>query len=159
VCDNAEGHANPTDEVEESKQFFELVQKFMAEYTASAKVRTIYLIFKEWKRNNLGRIFQEFVTSTESTRRVQAWHEMIQPRLREAENRRDFDIHLYGSRILEGFGSNAAIGSQCSFSKIVCDQPQNEVARYFLATLQLVRFEKKKLLSFRPVLKCIFINN
>ena len=46
VCGNAEGHANPTDEVEESKQFFELVQKFMAEYTASAKVRTIYLIFK-----------------------------------------------------------------------------------------------------------------
>ncbi len=82
--------------------------------------------------------FQEFVTSTESTRRVQAWHEMIQPRLREAESRRDFDIHLYGSRILEEFGSDAPAGSQCLFTTIVREQPKNEVARYFLATLQLV---------------------
>ncbi|XP_057377871.1 condensin-2 complex subunit H2-like isoform X2 [Daphnia carinata] len=110
------GSTSPTRELDESKQFFELVQQFMAEYTASAK---------------------EFVTSTESTRRVQAWHEMIQPRLQEAESRRDFDIHLYGSRIIEEFGSKAAIGSQCSFTKIVRDQPKNEVARYFLATLQL----------------------
>ncbi|XP_046631269.1 condensin-2 complex subunit H2-like isoform X2 [Daphnia pulicaria] len=108
--------ANPSREMDESKQFFELVQQFMAEYTASAK---------------------EFVTSTESTRRVQAWHDMIQPRLREAEMRRDFDIHLYGSRIIEEFGSAAPIGSQCAFTKIVHDQPKNEVARYFLATLQL----------------------
>lgn len=63
---------------------------------------------------------------------------MIQPRLQEAESRRDFDIHLYGSRIIEEFGSKAAIGSQCAFTKIVRDQPKNEVARYFLATLQLV---------------------
>lgn len=110
------GFTSPTKEMDESKQFFELVQQFMAEYTASAK---------------------EFVTSTESTRRVQAWHEMIQPRLQEAESRRDFDIHLYGSRIIEEFGSKASIGSQCAFTKIVRDQPKNEVARYFLATLQL----------------------
>lgn len=81
---------------------------------------------------------QEFVTSTESTRRVQAWHEMIQPRLREAESRRDFDIHLYGSRILDKFGSDAPVGGNCSFSKVVQQQPKNEIARFFLATLQLV---------------------
>lgn len=67
---------------------------------------------------------------------------MIQPRLREAEMRRDFDIHLYGSRIIEEFGSAAPIGSRCAFTKIVHDQPKNEVARYFLATLQLVSFIK-----------------
>lgn len=67
---------------------------------------------------------------------------MIQPRLREAEMRRDFDIHLYGSRIIEEFGSAAPIGTQCSFIKIVHDQPKNEVARYFLATLQLVSLIK-----------------
>ena len=76
--------------------------------------------------------------STESTRRVQAWHEMIQPRLQEAESRRDFDIHEYGSQILDTFGSEAPVGSHTSFLHIVQMQPKNEVARYFLATLQLV---------------------
>ena len=32
------GVSSPTKELDESKQFFELVQQFMAEYTASAKV-------------------------------------------------------------------------------------------------------------------------
>lgn len=81
---------------------------------------------------------QNFVHSTESTRRVQAWHEMIQPRLLEAESRRDFDIHMYGSRILDAFGARAALGSRTSFAQVIHDQPKNEVARYFLATLQLV---------------------
>jgi hypothetical protein len=36
--------ANPSREMDESKQFFELVQQFMAEYTASAKVHTIHLL-------------------------------------------------------------------------------------------------------------------
>ena len=66
---------------------------------------------------------------------------MIQPRLREAESRRDFDIHLYGSKILEKFGSDSPVGSQCLFSTIVREQPKNEVARYFLATLQLVNMK------------------
>ena len=158
MCDNAGGHANPTDEVEESKQFFELVQKFMAEYTASAKVRTIYLIFKEWKRNNLCRIFQEFVTSTESTRRVQAWHEMIQPRLREAENRRAFDIHLYRSRILEGFGSKSY--RKPMFFQQNCLRPTaKRSGPLFPRYSAISKFREKKLLNFRPVLKCIFINN
>lgn len=83
-------------------------------------------------------LLKAFVTSTESTRRVQAWHEMIQPRLKEAESRRDFDIHLYGSRILNNFETDSSTESNCSFAKIVSRQPKNEVARYFLATLQLV---------------------
>lgn len=63
---------------------------------------------------------------------------MIQPRLREAESRRDFDIHQYGSRVLDVFGSDAPVGSHCTFSQVVQQQPKNEVARFFLATLQLV---------------------
>lgn len=98
--------------------------------------------------------FQAFVTSTELTRKVQAWYEMIQPRLREAEFRQEFDIHLYGSRILEEFGSGAPVGSQCSFAKIVEHQPKNEVARYFLATLQLVSLGI--IITFQLVLKCNF---
>jgi len=108
--------SNTDKELDESKEFFELVQQFMAEYTASAK---------------------EFVHSTESTRRVQAWHDMIKPRLQEAELRRDFDIHVYGSQILDEFGSESPIGSQASFSNIIQKKPKREVARYFLATLQL----------------------
>ena len=84
--------------------------------------------------------WKEFVHSTESTRRVQAWHDMIKPRLQEAESRRDFDIHVYGSQILDEFGSESPIGSQASFANIIQKKPKKEVARYFLATLQLVTF-------------------
>ena len=65
---------------------------------------------------------------------------MIKPRLQEAELRRDFDIHVYGSQILDEFGSESPIGSQASFSNIIQKKPKREVARYFLATLQLVIF-------------------
>ncbi len=66
---------------------------------------------------------------------------MIQPRLQEAESRRDFDIHLYGSRILETFGEEAPLGSLTNFARVVQKEPKNEVARYFLAALQLVSQE------------------
>ena len=104
-------------ELDESKDFYEILQQQMAEYLATAKA---------------------FVSSTESTRRVQAWHDMIRPRLLEAETRRDFDIHQYGSQILSEFGAEAPIGSRTRFSSVVRTLPKNEVARYFLATLQLV---------------------
>ena len=66
---------------------------------------------------------------------------MIKPRLQEAESRRDFDIHVYGSQILDEFGTESPIGSQASFAHIIQKKPKKEVARYFLATLQLVIFE------------------
>ena len=64
---------------------------------------------------------------------------MIQPRLQEAETRRDFDIHLYGTRILDKFGAEAPLGSQATFAHVIDNEPKFEVARYFLAALQLVR--------------------
>ena len=76
--------------------------------------------------------------STESTRRVQAWHDMIKPRLLEAESRRDFDIHVYGSNILNSFGPNAPVGSLTTLSHVMAQEPKHELARYFLAALQLV---------------------
>lgn len=81
---------------------------------------------------------QGFVHASESMQRVQAWHEMIQPRLQEAESRRDFDIHEYGTQIIEEFGSQADLGTRCAFSNLIRQKSKGEVARYFLATLQLV---------------------
>jgi hypothetical protein len=107
----------------------------MAEYMATAKA---------------------FVSSTESTRRVQAWHDMIRPRLLEAESRRDFDIHEYGSQIISVFGSDAPIGSRTRFSQVVDTLPKNEVARYFLATLQLVILSKFMLEKFRLLMESCF---
>ena len=39
---------------------------------------------------------QEFLKSSELTRRVAKWHEMIGPRLDRVEQRKAFDVHLYG---------------------------------------------------------------
>lgn len=63
---------------------------------------------------------------------------MIKPRLQEAESRRDFDIHVYGSHILNSFGPDAAMGSLTTLSNVMDKEPKHELARYFLAALQLV---------------------
>ena len=39
---------------------------------------------------------QDFLKSSELTRRVAKWHEMIGPRLDMVEQRKAFDVHLYG---------------------------------------------------------------
>ena len=42
---------------------------------------------------------QDFLKSSELTRRVAKWHEMIGPRLDKVEQRKAFDVHAYGEII------------------------------------------------------------
>jgi len=80
---------------------------------------------------------QEFLRSTELARRVANWHEMIGPRLDRVEGRKAFDVHAYGSKILNSFSRSKAI----PFSGVVKGLKGEEVARYFLSTLMLANTE------------------
>jgi len=71
----------------------------------------------------------------EMRKRVQAWHDNIRPILEEEEKRTDFDIHQYGTEMLDCFQS---IGEQKSFEDLVGGLKEEEVARYFLSTLMMV---------------------
>ena len=145
-CTASESYDEPAAvQRDEFDDYFKSVQENMMLYNASAKVfarnmRTPSFSIYNGKRDNVNDClsFQQFIQASESARRVQAWHEMITPRLQEAENRRDFDIHVYGTSILDEFGPHASAGSTTRFSNVVRRIPKTEVARYFLATLQLV---------------------
>lgn len=62
---------------------------------------------------------------------------MILPKLEAAEERSHFDIHEYGSKILNAFPENEKDPTK-SFEEIVAGHSSEEVSRYFLASLMLV---------------------
>ncbi|XP_078044331.1 uncharacterized protein LOC144473871 [Augochlora pura] len=80
-------------------------------------------------------IFNESNVTNELDQSVAKWHAALQPILSEAEIRPTFRIHDYASHImgkLEGLEQKRA-----TFDDVVQDKPACEVARYFLASLQL----------------------
>ncbi|KAJ8919024.1 hypothetical protein NQ315_016929 [Exocentrus adspersus] len=80
-------------------------------------LRQMALKEKEWK---------------ESQDRVREWRDTITPILKNLKER-DFDIHEYGSRIIEGMQVNESK----AFGDLVQNKPSAEVVRYFISSLQL----------------------
>lgn len=67
--------------------------------------------------------------------RVQEWHNNLRPILEEEEKRTEFDVHEYGTRILNCF---ELIGEKKLFGELVGGLDKEEVARYFLSLLMMV---------------------
>uniref|UniRef100_A0A915PNM2 Condensin-2 complex subunit H2 n=1 Tax=Setaria digitata TaxID=48799 RepID=A0A915PNM2_9BILA len=83
---------------------------------------------------------QKYWSSAEETtsklcKRVQQWEEKVQPLLEEEETRRDFNIHLYGSELLDQYES---VGQIKNFAELVKNEnEQYDISRYYLASLML----------------------
>jgi len=92
---------------------------------------------------------QDFLKSSELTRRVAKWHEMIGPRLDKVEQRKAFDVHAYGSHVLNTFPATGTSSSNkpgpVDFVDVVRGQRGEEVARFFLSTLMLANTENVKI--------------
>jgi len=90
---------------------------------------------------------QDFLKSSELTRRVAKWHEMIGPRLDKVEQRKAFDVHAYGSHVLNTFPSTATSSNKrpVDFAEVVRGKKGEEVARFFLSTLMLANTENVKI--------------
>lgn len=71
----------------------------------------------------------------EMRKRVQIWHDNLRPILEEEEKKTEFDVHEYGTRLLNCFNE---IGEQKLFDELVYGLKQEEVARNFLATIMMV---------------------
>lgn len=71
----------------------------------------------------------------EMRKRVQIWHDNLRPILEEEEKKIEFDIHEYGTHVLNCFDT---IGEEKTFAELVGGQDQGEVARFFLSTLMMV---------------------
>ncbi|XP_075227574.1 condensin-2 complex subunit H2-like isoform X2 [Lycorma delicatula] len=84
--------------------------------------------------------------------RVAVWHKLIRPKLEEAEKKSHFDIHEYGSRILEKFPVDCKRPEDnvIMFSEIVAGLPPGEVARNFLSSLCLANTYNLELRKMDP---------
>lgn len=71
----------------------------------------------------------------EMRKRVEDWHDKLRPILADEERRTVFDVHEYGTRVLNCF---QFIGQQKSFKDLVRGLCQEEVSRYFLSILMMV---------------------
>ena len=80
-------------------------------------------------------IREEFDNRTDLEHEVAQWHSDIKPILQEAERRPPFHIHEYEDRIVAKLEDTTE--RKIAFENMVVEQSPAEVARYFLASLQL----------------------
>ncbi|EFO17966.1 hypothetical protein LOAG_10533 [Loa loa] len=87
---------------------------------------------------------QKYWSSAEETtsklcKRVQQWEEKVQPLLEEEETRREFNIHQYGTELLEQY---EGIGQKKTFAELMENvSAQYDISRYCLALLMLANTE------------------
>ncbi|CAG9530303.1 unnamed protein product [Cercopithifilaria johnstoni] len=83
---------------------------------------------------------QKYWSSAEETtsklcKRVQQWEEKVQPLLEEEETRREFNIHQYGTELLEQYED---IGQTKTFAELMENvSTRYDISRYCLASLML----------------------
>ena len=106
-------------EPSEQNTYEELVMKRVADYVAQS---------------------QEYIQSTDLARRVRVWHETLAPKLEEVEKRGDFDIHQYGSKILDNFPKDGRKAT-LDFCQVARGTSAEEVSRLFLSSLMLANAE------------------
>ncbi|XP_065222281.1 condensin-2 complex subunit H2-like isoform X2 [Planococcus citri] len=75
-------------------------------------------------------------TINEIASKVSSWHDSIRPILEREEERTCFDIHEYGSQILQKFPQNSGKNT-LTFASVVENQPREEIPRFFLSSLLL----------------------
>ncbi|XP_038047041.1 condensin-2 complex subunit H2-like [Patiria miniata] len=84
---------------------------------------------------------QQYTQVTELGRRVQAWEDRISPILHREEKFGFFDIHEYGTIVLDRLEEvekkEQKTGQAIPFSKLMEDRHAHDISRLFLATLQL----------------------
>ncbi|CAL4087925.1 unnamed protein product, partial [Meganyctiphanes norvegica] len=106
---------NDSQMYEASNEYEALVQRWVADYVTNA---------------------QEHINSSELTRRVNRWKTAIGPKLELEEQRKDFDIHGYGSDVLSNFPDDGR-KTTVTFGTVAKNLPHNEVPRIFLSCLML----------------------
>ena len=92
---------------------------------------------------------QDYIESTDLAKRVAKWHESIGPRLDAVEKRGNFDIHQYGSKILDHFPDGNA-KTTILFQELVQNEEREEVARYFLSSLMLANTHNVEVSNVTP---------
>ncbi|XP_053690240.1 uncharacterized protein LOC128738840 [Sabethes cyaneus] len=83
---------------------------------------------------------QSVTEAKELIEKVNNWHRKLKPILFQSEQRNHFDIHAYGTEIIESFAPQTdanSSASNISFAQIMDNKQQDYTARYFLSMLML----------------------
>ncbi|GBN64221.1 hypothetical protein AVEN_89362-1 [Araneus ventricosus] len=80
---------------------------------------------------------QQYVQTSDISERVHAWEATMKPFLEELSQREEFDIDLYGSRILNAF-EDSNRKQTITFRNFCKGKEKWEIHRYFMALLPLV---------------------
>ena len=79
---------------------------------------------------------QDYIQSTDLAKRVRIWHETLGPKLELVEQRGGFDIHEYGTKVLNKFPQDSR-KTTIDFCDIGEGNTPEEVSRLFLSSLML----------------------
>ncbi|XP_019528537.3 uncharacterized protein LOC109400479 [Aedes albopictus] len=82
---------------------------------------------------------QSVAEAKELIEKVNSWHRKLKPILIQSEKRNHFDIHAYGSEIIESFGSEEVVEEVpvIDFGQVMKNKAEDFTARYFLSMLML----------------------
>ncbi|XP_050068362.1 uncharacterized protein LOC126556866 [Anopheles maculipalpis] len=70
--------------------------------------------------------------------KVSQWHRKLKPILIESEKRNHFDIHAYGTEIIETFDPSVPLGAESiTLERVLQNKPPHSTARFFLSVLML----------------------
>ncbi|CAB0003344.1 unnamed protein product [Nesidiocoris tenuis] len=80
---------------------------------------------------------------------IGSFAESVWPKIVDAERRKYFSVHEYGTKVLDTFSDNSEEFKD--FGEIVKDKPANEIGRYFLAVLTMVIFFQFFFIKYRSM--------
>lgn len=89
---------------------------------------------------NSEKYIQTVAEAKELIEKVNNWHRKLRPILIESEKRNHFDIHAYGTEIIDSFGSEESTTTETpkiNFAQVMENKQQDFTARYFLSMLML----------------------
>ncbi|XP_062534203.1 uncharacterized protein LOC134203345 [Armigeres subalbatus] len=82
---------------------------------------------------------QSVAEAKELIEKVNSWHRKLKPILVQSEKRNHFDIHAYGTEIIDSFGCEQSVEDVpvINFAQVMENKPEDFTARYFLSMLML----------------------
>uniref|UniRef100_A0A182P266 Condensin-2 complex subunit H2 C-terminal domain-containing protein n=1 Tax=Anopheles epiroticus TaxID=199890 RepID=A0A182P266_9DIPT len=84
------------------------------------------------------RIQQSMHEAKERFDKVSQWHRKLKPILTESEKRNHFDIHAYGTDIIDTFDPSVPLGTEAiTLEQVLQHKPPHSTARFFLSVLML----------------------
>ena len=97
------------------------------------------------------RIQQSMHEAKERFDKVSAWHRKLKPILIESEKRNHFDIHAYGTDIIDTFDPTAPLGAEAiTLERVLEHKPPHSTARFFLSMLMLANTNNVQICNKNP---------